>query len=159
MRTVSIIIRQQPKLTPRLKEFSDNLIESLISLCGDMEFLFSDTGEFEVHLLSAIDKTRKKEKFSERKVITTLVTEETLAECGKNGFFFDRVAFFIDSDRECEISPLYLYTIERSDFFLYYAVRGNKDSEDLVRYVRYNSGLPLNLSDHDNMDYIDHREI
>lgn len=162
MYTVSIIIRQQPELTSRLKEETNSFIKSLVSLYGDMEFLFSEKGEYEMYLLAAVDKVRKGKTDPEQNVVVTLVSDEPLAECCWDGIFFDRVQFFSCPEGEepfLNFSPMHIYMVERADFFLYYADKCNKDFEDLVRYVWLTKSLPLNLADYDDPNYIYHKEI
>ena len=158
MYTVSIIIRQQPKLTSYLKEEAGRFIESLVTLYGDMEFLFSEKGEFEKYLLFAIDKVRKGNLFSGRKVVVTWVSNESLAEFCLGDFFFDR-GVCIDGENESDpFLPIYCYMINRSDFLLYYAGIHNRQSEDLVRYAKYCDCLSLNLADLDDRSCIIHKE-
>lgn len=149
MYTVSIIIRQQPELTSRLKEKTDSFIKSLVSLYGDMEFLFSEKGEFEKCLLSSVDKVRKERDFQQQKVIVTLASEAPIVECCWDGIFFDRVAYFPCTEKKepWHFLPIHRHMMNRSDMLVYYADIFNKESEDLVRYVKCFGGSTCNLAD------------
>ena len=158
MRTVSIIIQQQPELTPYLKEKTDRFIESLVTLYGDVEFLFSEKGEYETYLLSSVDKVRKEKKFSERNVVVTWVSNDSLAECRANGFFFDRI-LYVDREKEGDpLSLVHFHMIDRSDILLYYVGIFNRNSEDLVQYAKYCDRLSLNLADMNDTSCISHKE-
>lgn len=148
MYTASIIIRQQPKITEYLKRETDKLIEELVSRYGDMEFLFSEKGEYEKCLLAAVDKVRKGNLHPKPNVIAVWMTEEPMTECSLDGISFDQVELYSPEEWEKPcfgFSAMQVCMAECCDFFLYYAEESNKEYEVLVHDMWRFRKMPLNL--------------
>lgn len=148
--TIGVFGGENAEILPNLKEKAILLLNSYVKRYDEIEYLFIGKGELSSFLLAEIRKEQEVYGHCGKNIHATFVTENSLTECCCGDQYFDRLEFVQCTGRpirECGISPLERYVVDRSSEILCYQELWGRELSSLLRYAREQGLTPINLAE------------